>query len=143
MDLQEAVTMARSVSSPQDETICDVLSKLAQSASQAHQAYALHQDITAQHQLEKTFLYLLHAFERFDLDPQRCLYRAIASLQRFNGERAFHILPDRVEIRVGQICKGGWPIYTQEDYDQALALALEMNATIHHEEGKQLELFQA
>jgi histidinol dehydrogenase len=142
MDLQEAQTLACSISSPQDETLSDVLFMLAQSATQAQQAYTQQHDVTAQQQLENTFLYLLNAFNRLDLDLQRGLYRAMTRLKQFKGERAFHIFEDRVEIRVGQVWRGGWSIYSQEDYQHALALAAEMNATVIYAQGKQLELFK-
>jgi hypothetical protein len=52
------------------------------------------------------------------------------------------VFQDRVEIQVAGEKRGGWPLYTEEDYQATLQVAQELRCDVVHQEVHQLGLFE-
>ena len=126
---------------PPAMTIRECLGRVQTTLMEAQAALDQGMVVNAQTLLEDTHLQLLAALNAFHIQPEAGLVRAWSRLQHKGEKRAFHIFDDRVEIRVGNETRGGWPLYSEHDYRAALKLAQELDCRIIHEEVRQMSLF--
>ena len=141
ISLNQAQHLAWLRQNPAPATSREALGRLLETTRQCLEAFDGEQLVTAQSTLEDVLVQTLVAMRTLNIQPNHGLHRALDRLQEAGGKRAFHIFTDRVEIRVQSDIRGEWPLYSQNDYDQALNLARELGCDVIHEEACQLGLF--
>jgi hypothetical protein len=103
--------------------------------------------VRSQEQLEASLVATLVAIRCFGLDPDRAIVRALSrqAWLQTRSQGTFHLLPDRVEIWVCGELRGGWPVFSPEDYQTAYRLARELDCSVLSGEDavSQLSLFAA
>jgi hypothetical protein len=127
-----------------------VLQAMVANSQAAYQCWQAQQDVGTQTHLEDVLLLVLTAMERFGLDANRGLIRALertkatneASAMGAGGEqRVFVLYPDWVDIRVGNEIRGGWPLHSPDDVAAARQLADDLGCLCETPQGQQLALF--
>lgn len=99
--------------------------------------------IEAQTALEDTLAQVLIALKSMNVQADRAVERCIKRMEKEDSDgRIFHIYKDRVEIQVGLETRGGWPLFSNEDYEAALALARTFGCDVVYHEAQQLDLFK-
>jgi hypothetical protein len=126
---------------PAPATSREALGRLQETIHQCVAMFEAEQVITAQTLLEDSLIQTLVAMRSLGIQPEQALRRTLNRLQGASGQRAFHIFPDRVEIRAQGELRGEWPLFSQADYEAALRLARELGCDVIHEEASQLGLF--
>lgn len=140
-NLTQAQHLAWLHQQPASLTTREALARLLETIRQCSESFEGGALPQAQVLLEESLLQVLVAMRTLDLQPDAGLQRALNRLQQSDTQRAFHIYADRVEVRVQNEVRGGWPLYAQSDYEAVLQLARELNCAITHEEAFQLGLF--
>lgn len=125
------------------KTVLDSLARIQTTVDSCIQAFQGNQWVMAQTLLEDTLAQALIATKMLDIQPDRALNRAIGRMREAASQQVFHIYADRVEIRVGSELRGGWALYTQDDYENAIQVAHTLGCDIIHHEAYQLGLFQS
>lgn len=143
MHLQEAQETVWSQQNPAPQTTQEALGRLLKTVQGALESFESDQLVQAQMGLEDGLVQVLVAMRTLGLDPERGLMRAMTRMRQTPGKRIFLIYPDRVEIRVSGEYRGGWPLYTDDDYAATLQVARELRCDIVHTDAKQMDLFQA
>lgn len=102
------------------------------------------QTLTLQHHLDHATLELWLLLDKFNLQPEAALQRAITKHnQQQTAPNVFKCYADRVELWQGDTYRGGWPIYSDTDRDALEALALSMGYRLDKSDDpyQQLHLF--
>lgn len=143
MQLQEAQNTVWVQQTPSPQTTQEALGRLNETLQQCLEAFQANQLIQAQMSLEDTLAQTLIAMKSLGIEAERGLLRAVARMRQSPGQRFFIIYPDRVEIRVSGEFRGGWPLFTHDDYVATLQVARELQCEILHTDAQQLDLFEA
>lgn len=138
--LQQALW--RSLPDSPPPTIQHALAGVSQTLVEGIQAFQ-HDDLpAAQTRIEETLARLLVAMQCLEIDADRAMERVLLRFaQSAAHPRRFVFYGDRLEIRVGDDVRGGWPLYGPDDYESALALARTFGCDITHADSRQLSLF--
>jgi hypothetical protein len=139
--LSQAQQLAWLHQDPAPATSREALGRTQETLRQCLAAFDSDQVAAAQSALEDVMIQVLISMRTLGLHPDQALRRALGRLRQPAGQRAFHIFPDRVEIRAQGQPRGEWPLFSQGDYESALKLARELDCDVVHEEACQLELF--
>ncbi len=124
------------------KTTQEALARVSQMMIDCIGAFQDEQLLTAQSYLEDTLAQVLIAMKTLNISPSRALERSVDRLvAETKQQRVFHIYSDRVEIQVGSDIRGGWPLYSHDDYEAVVALARTFSCQVIHHETQQLELF--
>ncbi len=141
MDLNQAQQSAWLQQPTPPETSREALGRLKEGIRLCLGAFEEGKVLLSQQQLENILADVLVAMHTFNLQAGPAFERALAR-RRQDRRRAFHVYADRVEIRVGPELRGTWPLTSQQEYEAALQLALELGCDVVHEEALQLPLFE-
>lgn len=134
----------RSLPDPPPETAQQALACVSQTLVEAIRAFEADHLPQTQVCLEETFARLLIAMKRLDINAEMAMERVLLRFaQAASQPRRFLFFGDRVEIRVGDEVRGGWPIFGQQDYEAAVALARTFGCDVAHADSRQLSLFAA
>jgi hypothetical protein len=141
LNLSQAQHLAWLHQQPAPETTREALGRLLETARHSMDSLDAGQLVAAQTRLEDVLIQTLIAMKTLDVDPEAALQRALHRLQDSQGDRAFHVFADHVEVRVHGEVRGEWPLYVQSDYEAVLILARDLGCNVIHEEAAQLGLF--
>ena len=122
--------------------MAEAMGKLLHRVSLSEKAFGNDQWVSAQTELEESFAQLLLVSRMMGIDLDRALMRVMTRHQEANVQRVFVVFQDRVEIQVAGEKRGGWPLYTEEDYQATLQVAQELRCDVVHQEVHQLGLFE-
>jgi hypothetical protein len=142
LTLVQAQQIAWLRQNPAPATSREALGRLMETIRLCVEAFEQEQLLSTQNSLEDVLIQTMIAMKSLNIMPDQALQRALARLENKEGQRAFHIFEDRVELRVHGENRGEWPLYSQQDYRMALSLARELECDVIHEEACQLGLFQ-
>ncbi|MBY0405209.1 MAG: hypothetical protein K2X66_15025 [Cyanobacteria bacterium] len=142
MNLLEAQQAVWNHQTQPPQTTQEALARLQKNVQRVVDAFACDQLVQAQMSLEDGLAQVLVTMKSFGMDPERALLRSITRMRQTTEKRFFLIYPDRVEIRVSGEYRGGWPLYTEEDYIAAIQVARELHCEIIHTDAQQLDLFE-
>ncbi len=124
-------------------TTQEALARVSQALLDCINAFQEDQLVEAQISLEDTLAQVLIALKSMNIQADRAVERCIERMEKAGAEgRVFHIYKDRVEIQVGMEIRGGWPLFSNEDYEAALALARTFGCEVAYHEAQQLNLFR-
>lgn len=87
----------------------------------------------AVHELEDALSCMLIAFKVLNLDPEKIVWSQINRMKT-QPQRVMHIYSNKVEIKVGDEIKGGWAIWSHDDFKEAKKMAKEFKCEILIEE---------
>jgi len=102
------------------------------------------QTLAVQHALDEATLELWLLLDKFNLNPEAALKRAIAKRnQQQNSPSVFKCYTDRVELWQGDEYRGGWPLYSDADRDALTTLATSLGSRLElmDDAHQQLHLF--
>ncbi len=143
MNLEEAQKKLWIHQSNAPETTQEALARVSQTMIDCIGAFQNDELVAAQTDLEETLAQILIAMKTLNINPSRALERSIERIAHENAQhRVFHIYSNRVEIQVGPDIRGGWPLYSHEDYEAVVALARTFGCEVIHHEAQQLDLFK-
>ncbi len=142
MQLNDAQITAWGQQQPPPQTTQEALGRLHETVQNCLKAFQGDQLVHTQAHLEDTLLQTLVAMRSLGLEADRGLMRALARGKQSVEQRFFLIFPDRVEIRVAGEYRGGWPLYTQDDYAATLQVARDLRCEVQHTDAQQLDLFR-
>ncbi len=127
------------------KTTQEALARASQAMIECIGAFQNDELIMVQTRLEDTLVQILMVMKTLNVSPDCALERAITRgvQTTVQQQRAFHIYGDRVDIQVGGELRGGWPLYTHEDYEAVVALARTFGCEVTHHDSQQLALFKA
>ena len=142
INLKDAQMAAWRQTSSQPETLQEALGRLEHLVLACQKAFQTDQLVITQSTLEDLLAHVLIALKVLELDPDQSLGRALERMKSGKGRPVLQIFSDRVEIRVGDEHRGGWPLFTEADYENALQVAGSLGFEVAHQDSRQLDFFQ-
>lgn len=131
LSLQQAQTLARAKHPEPPRTIQDALALVLSQAQAARQALQNQAYLPAQARLEEVLVSTLLALSAFDVQAESAFWRV---LDRYAKQQKMHqrmvLYPERVELWVGNQQKGGWPLFSEADYQNCLQMAEQLGCEL-------------
>lgn len=136
MELKKAIELIWENRRYKTASETEALSHLNEEVAESLKAMLRGDRQTTQNELEDAFSCLLIAFKTLKINPEDAVMRQVNKMKK-HSKRIMHIFPDRVEIRVDNEVRGGWAIWSADDFKEAEKMAREFNCEIVKEDQSQ------
>lgn len=133
MEIKEAIDRIWHNKKYESTSVTEVLSHLNEEVAESLKAMLKGDKLKAKEELEDAFSCMLIALRVLEIDPDDAVNRQIEAMNA-HKEKIMYLYSDRVEIRVGDVVKGGWNLWSVEDLTDALKVAQEFNCKVIKED---------
>ncbi|MBY0450687.1 MAG: hypothetical protein K2X01_08705 [Cyanobacteria bacterium] len=104
-------------------------------------AYEAEKTLETQQVLEDILVSTLIAMKTLNISAEQALSRWQARQKSAATSRLIKLWPDRLEVWVDGRPQGGWPLYSEQEYQSASTLAAELGCRLEYAEVDQGRLF--
>ncbi len=141
LTLENAQDIAYRKSLPAPQTTQQALMQLEHHIQRCLSAYKAEKTLETQQILEDILVSALIGMKTLNMSAEKALERWQARQKSTSTNRVIKLWPDRLEVWVDGRPQGGWPLYSEQEYQSAATLAAELGCRLETAEVDQGRLF--